>query len=125
MQGRFFADRRVEPTTPAKNENEDEHVLGNGVDSGRKRLDDFVQWSMDEGEARARAFLYPNFYIDLHRWMKGTTIDVRTYIVTTIGLPFWRRKQIVGVYVFMDTLHGVRGVGYVLGPFPPQIIRLG
>ena len=57
MQGRFFAGRRVEAYLYAgqerfkRSKGGDEDILGNGADSERKRLDDFAQWLMDEGEA--------------------------------------------------------------------------
>lgn len=57
MQGRFFAGRRVEAYLYTgqerfrRSKGEDESILGDGTDSERKRLDDFAQWLMDEGEA--------------------------------------------------------------------------
>jgi HIV Tat-specific factor 1 len=57
MQGRFFAGRRVEAYLYAgqerfkRSKGEGDEVLGDGEDSERKRLDDFAQWLMDEGEA--------------------------------------------------------------------------
>jgi HIV Tat-specific factor 1 len=57
MQGRFFAGRRVEAYLYTgqqrfkRSKGEDDDMLGDGADSERKRLDDFAQWLMDEGEA--------------------------------------------------------------------------
>jgi len=56
MQGRFFAGRRVQAYLYAgqerfkRSKGEDDDILGDGADSERKRLDDFAQWLMDEGE---------------------------------------------------------------------------
>ncbi|KAF9650859.1 hypothetical protein BDM02DRAFT_3185018 [Thelephora ganbajun] len=57
MQGRFFAGRRVEAYLYTgqqrfkRSKGEDDDMLGDGVESERKRLDDFAQWLMNEGEA--------------------------------------------------------------------------
>jgi len=57
MQGRFFAGRRIEAYLYTgqerfkRSKGEDDGVLGDGADSERKRLDDFAEWLMDEGEA--------------------------------------------------------------------------
>ena len=56
MQGRFFAGRRVEAYLYAgqqrfkRTKGEDDDMLGDGADSERKRLDDFAEWLMNEGE---------------------------------------------------------------------------
>jgi len=56
MQGRFFAGRRVEAYLYTgqqrfkRSKGEDDDMLGDGADSERKRLDDFAQWLMNEGE---------------------------------------------------------------------------
>ena len=57
MQGRFFAGRRVEAYLYSgqerfnRSKGEDDDTMGDSADSERKRLDDFAQWLMDEGEA--------------------------------------------------------------------------
>jgi len=57
MQGKFFAGRRVEAYLCTgqrrfkRSKGEDGDILGDGADSERKRLDDFAQWLMNEGEA--------------------------------------------------------------------------
>ena len=56
MQGRFFAGRRVEAylytgLQSKRSKGEDDEMLGDGADSEGKRLDDFAQWLMNEGEA--------------------------------------------------------------------------
>lgn len=56
MQGRFFAGRRVEAHLYMgqqrfkRSKGEGDDTLGDEADSERKRLDDFAQWLMDEGE---------------------------------------------------------------------------
>jgi len=57
MQGRFFAGRRVEAHLYTgqqrfkRSKGEDDDMLGDGPESERKRLDDFAQWLLNEGEA--------------------------------------------------------------------------
>jgi len=57
MQGRFFAGRRVQAYLYMgqqrfkRSKGKDGDMLGDGADSERKRLDDFAQWLMNEGEA--------------------------------------------------------------------------
>ena len=57
MQGRFFAGRRVEAYLFTgqqrfkRSKGDDDGTPGDGAESERKRLDDFAQWLMDEGEA--------------------------------------------------------------------------
>ena len=57
VQGRFFAGRRVEAYLFTGQQwfkrlkGDDNDTLGDGAKSERKRLDDFSQWLMDEGEA--------------------------------------------------------------------------
>lgn len=56
MQGRFFAGRRVEAYLYTglqrfkRSKGEDDDMVGDGADSERKRLDDFAEWLMNEGE---------------------------------------------------------------------------
>jgi len=57
MQGRFFDGRRVEAFLYTgqqrfkRSKGEDDDMLGEGPESERKRLDDFAQWLLNEGEA--------------------------------------------------------------------------
>lgn len=55
MQGRFFAGRRVEAALftgkqSFKRTGAGEDVEGEGDEAEKKRLDDFAQWLMKEGE---------------------------------------------------------------------------
>ena len=57
MQGRFFAGRRIEAylfmgqQQFKRSKGDDNDTLGDGAESEQRRLDDFAQWLMDEGEA--------------------------------------------------------------------------
>jgi HIV Tat-specific factor 1 len=57
MQGRYFAGRRVEAYLYTgqqrfkRSKGEDTEMLADDADSERKRLDDFAEWLMNEGEA--------------------------------------------------------------------------
>jgi HIV Tat-specific factor 1 len=57
MQGRYFAGRRVEAYLYTgqerfkRSKGENAEMLADDADSERKRLDDFAEWLMNEGEA--------------------------------------------------------------------------
>lgn len=55
MNGRFFAGRRIEATLYSgkqrfKRSGTGDDVEGDGADAEKKRLDDFAQWLLTEGD---------------------------------------------------------------------------